>query len=142
MSKDQHGFTLIELMIVVAIIGILAMIAIPAFQSYLIRAQVAEGVNMTGPLKIAMVAYHNDFGVFPADNAAAALELPAAYAGKYVASIAVADDVISITYGNDANAQIDGQIVTVTASATVGSVSWDCESGGFILEQYLPPSCR
>jgi type IV pilus assembly protein PilA len=142
MNKAQHGFTLIELMIVVAIIGILAIIAIPAYQSYLIRAQIVEGVNMTGPLKIAMVSFYNDYGFFPVDNAGAALEPANSYAGKYVESMSTADGVISITYGNDASAQISGQTVTLTAIGTDGSVSWDCESGGFILESYLPSSCR
>ena len=142
MNKAQHGFTLIELMIVVAIIGILAIIAIPAYQSYLIRAQITEGVNMTGPHKIAIASYHNDHGVFPADNAEAALEPADQYAGNYVESISTAGGVITITYGNDASAQIGGQTVTLTAIRTDGSVSWDCASGGFILDSYLPSSCR
>ena len=142
MHKAQQGFTLIELMIVVAIIGILAMIAIPAYQRYTIRAQVAEGLNLIGPIKIAVAEFRNDNGVFPPDNAAAALETPDSYAGSYVESISVNGAVTSITYGNKANFQISGQTVILTAIFNQGSVSWTCASGGFIPREYLPSSCR
>ena len=142
MNRAQRGFTLIELMIVVAIIGILASLAIPAYQSYAIRAQIVEGLNMSGPLKTAIAAFHSDNGVFPTDNAEASLLAAGSYTGKYVDSISVNGAVISIQYGNDANAQIRGQIVTLTAMNNQGSVSWTCASGGFILEAYIPSSCR
>ena len=79
MNKAQRGFTLIEMMIVVAIIGILASMAMAAYQTYSIRAQVAEGLNLTGPLKTAITDYHLSNGAYPADNADAAVE-PAAMA--------------------------------------------------------------
>ena len=68
MKKVQQGFTLIELMIVVAIIGILASLAIPAYQSYTIRAQISEGLNLAGPLKNGIATFYNENGTFPADN--------------------------------------------------------------------------
>ncbi len=142
MKKIQHGFTLIELMIVVAIIGILASLAIPAYQSYTIRSQVAEGLNLSGPLKNAVANFYNENGTFPSDNADAALETASSYAGSYVQSITVNDGVIEIMYGNNANALIDGQTVNLTAIPNDGSVAWDCESGGFILEVYLPTACK
>ncbi len=142
MNKTERGFTLIELMIVVAIVGLLAVIAIPAYQSYLIRAQIAEGLNMVAPVKVAVVEFHNNNGAFPADNTAAALPPPPAYAARYVAEISVADDVVTILYGNQANVQINGQTITLTAFNNNGSVSWTCASGGFIANAYLPASCR
>ena len=142
MKKVQSGFTLIELMIVVAMIGILASMAMSAYQTYSIRAQVSEGLNLLGPVKNAVASYSLDRGVFPADNAAAALEPPNAYSGKYVSSISVNGGVISILYGNDANAQISGQTVTMTAQANLGTVTWTCASGGVIPDSYLPSVCR
>lgn len=142
MRKAQKGFTLIELMIVVAIIGILALIAMPAYSRYLVRAQVAEGLNMSGPLKVGVAEFYENNGAFPANNAEAALETPASYTGSYVTSISVNGAVISILYGNDANAVISGSSVTITASSNLGSMSWTCATAGIISETYLPSSCR
>ena len=142
MKKIQRGFTLIELMIVVAIIGILASLAIPAYQAYTIRAQISEGLNLAGPLKNAIASYHNETGTFPSDNAEAALEPGASYQGHYVESLTINDGVVEILYGNDANKLISGQHVTLTAIPNDGSVAWDCANGGFILDVYLPSTCK
>ena len=141
MRNPQRGFTLIELMIVVAIIGILASVAIPAYQRYLVRAQISEGLNMTGPLQTAVAEYNMDTGAFPADNADAALEAPASYTGKFVDSISVAGPVISVLFGDDANDEISGETLTITATRNGGSVSWSCASGGVIPDHYLPSVC-
>jgi len=142
MKNRDNGFTLIELMIVVAIIGILASIALPAYQSYSIRAQVSEGLSLTSPVKNAVVAFVNDNGAFPIDNSDAALYSATSYAGSYVQSISVSGAVISIQYGNRANAQISGETITLTAVVNDGSVSWICASGGTISNLYLPSSCK
>ncbi len=142
MKTVQKGFTLIELMIVVAIIGIIAMLAMPAYQTYLIRAQIAEGLNIVGPVKQAVVEFHEDSGVYPANNAEAALQTPTNYTGSYVTSISVSGATISILYGNKANAEISGWTVSVIAQDNAGSTSWICESGGNIPTKYLPSACR
>ncbi len=144
MKKVQQGFTLIELMIVVAIIGILAAIAIPAYQDYTIRAQVSEGLSLTGAAKVAVTEYWQDRGQFPTDGPTAGLAAADQITGKYVTSVGVASNVITVTYGNDANNAINGATLTLTASTNGGSVEWTC-AGLNILSgepQWLPSSCR
>jgi type IV pilus assembly protein PilA len=140
--KKQQGFTLIELMIVVAIIGILAAIAIPAYQDYTIRAQVSEGLNLSGGAKAAVTEFYQDQGAFPADNATAGLEAAGNITGKYVTQVAVNAGVITVTYGNDANANIAGATLTMTPLDNAGSVSWTCANGAGLQNKWLPAACR
>jgi len=144
--KKQQGFTLIELMIVVAIIGILAAIAIPAYQDYTIRAQVSEGLNLSGGAKAAVTEYYQDQGAFPGTNAVAGLDVATNIIGKYVSQVAVgANGVITATYSNtaprSANANINGLTLTLTPVDAGGSITWACASAG-LQNKWLPAACR
>ena len=143
MKKEQHGFTLIELMIVVAIIGILAAIAIPMYLDYTTRSQIAEGLNVAGGAKAAVTEYYQDRGTFPSNNAQAGLDAPGNITGKYVTSVSTdSSGVITILYGNEAHPFISGETVILTATDHVGSVGWACASGGVIQAKHMPSACR
>lgn len=148
MQKEQTGFTLIELMIVVAIIGILAAIAIPAYQDYTIRAQVSEGLNLASTAKTAVSEYFHDTGSLAMTNAEAGLKTDTEIKGKFVSEIGVGSDgsgvggEIQITYGRDVHAGIDGKTLLLTPSTTsTGSILWSCKSST-IQNRYLPTVCR
>ena len=171
MNKLQQGFTLIELMIVVAIIGILAAIAIPAYQDYTIRAQVSEGMNLAAAAKAAVAEDFLNEGAAPVNRTDAGMTATDTDTqGKYVSSVNVANGTIVITYGNEANAQIAGETLGLTPYESVDlSIIWKCggapvpaganglmgASGavnaavlnngtlaGAAFQQYLPSSCR
>lgn len=170
MNKLQQGFTLIELMIVVAIIGILAAIAIPAYQDYTIRAQVSEGMSLAAAAKAAVAEDFLNEGAAPTNRTDAGMTPTATDTqGKYVASVEVANGTIIITYGNEANAQIDGESLGLTPYESGDlSVMWKCggagvPGGGALMgtsgavnvavqnngtlaaagfQQYLPSACR
>lgn len=99
--RNQKGFTLIELMVVVSIIGILAAIAIPQFNAYMIRAKIAEGYQLARPVMEEIVAYYDHKGVLPTDNAACGLPAPELIKGKYVLAIRVTDGKLAIRYDRD-----------------------------------------
>ena len=148
----HKGFTLIELMIVVAIIGILAAVAIPQYQNYVARAQVAEGLALASGAKTAIAEYRSTTGEWPADNAAAGLAAdPEDISGKYVKSLtlmrgaAVTSLVkILILFKDTAHASIAGGTLSLEGKDEGGSISWLCygDLGDPNITDYLPSSCK
>jgi type IV pilus assembly protein PilA len=159
----QKGFTLIELMIVVAIVGILAAVAIPAYQDYTIRAQVSEGLSLASAAKAAVVESYGSNGGWPTNNEAAGLGKSTDIKGKYVASVAVVNNVVTVTFGQEANSAITtNNTLTFTAGLSDnGDVAWQCGSkpmadginegptafaasgaGGTVPQKYRPAECR
>jgi type IV pilus assembly protein PilA len=140
---QQEGFTLIELMIVVAIIGILAAVAIPAYLDYAVRSQVGVGINLSSGAKAAVTEYYQDQGVFPGNNLIAGLEAPGNISGKYITQVEVTGaGLIQVTYGNDVNAKILNAVLTMTPTDNLGSVSWACTGDATLVPKWLPQSCR
>ena len=143
MRKKQHGFTLIELMIVVAIIGILAAIAVPMYLEYSVRTQVSSGLVLASGAKAAVTQSYQERGVFPGDNATAGLEAAANITGKYVVQVEVTGaGVIEVTFGNDVNIKILGAMLIMTPTGTAGSVLWDCTGDAQLVDKWLPSACR
>jgi type IV pilus assembly protein PilA len=160
MRTIQKGFTLIELMIVVAIIGILAAIAIPAYQDYTIRSQVTEGLNLAAAVKAGVSETFANTGAWPLDNTAAGGNNATLPSGKYVTQVVVATGTIKISYGNQANAALVGanELDLRPTVSPNNDVIWTCGyhavvgadpgTGGAaanatsVLPKYLPQNCR
>ncbi len=148
--KKQQGFTLIELMIVVAIIGILAAIAIPAYQDYTIRAQVSEGISLASGAKTAVAEFYQNNGDMPTDNDVAGIEASATIFGKYVNSVEVArvdadNATITVLFARDSNQNLIDQQgangLQLQGTGAAGSVSWSCLNST-IPNKWLPSACR
>ncbi|ENX7336045.1 pilin [Neisseria gonorrhoeae] len=127
MNTLQKGFTLIELMIVIAIVGILAAVALPAYQDYTARAQVSEAILLAEGQKSAVTEYYLNHGEWPKDNASAGVASASDIKGKYVQSVTVANGVVTATMKSDGvNKEIKGKKLSLWAKRQDGSVKWFC----------------
>ncbi len=128
MQQRHNGFTVLELMLLVAIIGILASLAVSAYQTYTVRAQVAEALDFAAGAKVPIVDAFRKSGIPPADRAAAGMTpLPADTQGNYVSQISVANGRIDMTFGNNVHQDIFGATLSVTPYQTTGGdVIWRC----------------
>ena len=140
MKRIQQGFTLIELMIVVAIIGILAAIALPAYQVYTIRARVSEGIAAAAGCKAAVAEYAASNGSMPVDLSASGCQPTTT---KYVSTLDVSAGIITVTMSNDtALGGATGMTITLTPNPTLSNnaiTDWTCRGS---IDKYVPGSCR
>ncbi len=154
----MKGFTLIEMMVVVALIGIVAMYAMPNFQGSIIRAQVNEGIALVEPLQDTVLAFHRQNGRFPLNNDEAGLPAADHVLGNYVTRVTLTDGALHIEFGNHVNRTIGGRTLTLMPQVVDGSpaspVSWQCglrtpppgmrtvgENRTDIPVRFLPMSC-
>ncbi|MBS7834939.1 pilin [Wohlfahrtiimonas chitiniclastica] len=143
----QKGFTLIELMIVVAIIGILSMFALPAYQDYTKRTYVAEGIGLASAAKMAATEYYSSEAKWPTTNSKAGLPKASEIRGQSVEKISLggtaSKPTITITYGSKVVAAKSATLVLTPDASKIGSVTWKCsEFGGGMEKKWLPANCR
>ncbi|MBH6083376.1 pilin [Neisseria meningitidis] len=127
MNTLQKGFTLIELMIVIAIVGILAAVALPAYQDYTARAQVSEAILLAEGQKSAVTEYYLNHGIWPSNNTSAGVATSTDIKGKYVKEVKVANGVITAEMkSSGVNKEIQGKKLSLWAKRQAGSVKWFC----------------
>ncbi|EMS7046332.1 pilin [Neisseria gonorrhoeae] len=161
MNTLQKGFTLIELMIVIAIVGILAAVALPAYQDYTARAQVSEAILLAEGQKSAVTEYYLNNGKWPKDNTSAGVASASDIKGKYVQKVEVNNGVVTAEMNSsNVNKEIKGKKLSLWAKRQDGSVKWFCgqpvkrdnaddandtvaaDTAGKIETKHLPSTCR
>ncbi len=127
---SEKGFTLIELMIVVAIIGILSSVAIGSYSYYIIRTQISEAVSLSTSIKLSVIEHYQQTGEFPLDNSALGIDVDTNYSGSYTTSISVENGAIHVTLGNRARSELSSKVLSVRpayiASDTAAGLLWLC----------------
>ena len=159
MRKCRHGFTLIELMMVIAVIGILSTIALPTYQDRIIRAQIEDAMALSVGIKQAVEEFHSRHQRFPTDNAEAGAPKPEHLIGNHVTGIKIGEGAIHIALGHRINAHVRGKGVTLRPATVTGSpespISWLCgyaeavtgmraagKNETSVHENFLPVPCR
>jgi type IV pilus assembly protein PilA len=142
MKSHQSGFTLIELMIVVAIIAILAAIAVSQYQDYAIRAQVSEAASLADGAKPSVSEFVQNNGRFAPNNTSVGLASPGSITGRYVTGLNAANGIIDVTLGGMAHTAISGGHLLFSPVTHAGSIEWVCNRSNTLNEKYVPPVCR
>lgn len=147
MVRKQQGFSLIELMIVVAIIAILAAIAIPLYMNYTSQAEGSEGYVLAGSAKSAIVAYYNDLGKWPTNNQAAGLANPGSISGKFVKSVTVSSQsngsLVTVQFKSAGVAKsLRNKNLYLSSTGETADVKWVCQVDNSEMYQYVPSTCR
>jgi type IV pilus assembly protein PilA len=138
--QNQKGFTLIELMIVIAIIGILMAYAIPAYRDYTVRAKAGEGIAMAAAAKQSISEYYLDTGEMPSSNSSAGIRTAADINGANVESVTVGTaGQVTINF-NGADTTLGDNNIFITPSTVGGAIKWRCSSD--LADQYMPSTCR
>lgn len=137
-KKIDKGFTLIELMITVAIVGILAVVALPAYQDYLVKSQVSEGLSLSGGAKVYITDFYTNKGRMPETSLEAGLPQNV---GAYIADLKIEDYVVKVTFNSNANANISGAVLVLSPTlSSSNNIMFDCTTS--IPKKYIPTTCR